>query len=299
MNNLVWMPIKGEVFLKSNTINFKSKIYTDAKIRCNKMFRGGKIKFTVNFHSIGANERPMLLFVGLNDNTNHPKLHFGISSNGDFSIAQDELTGWKKLASTELEKIELKHVETAQYDVEIELIGSQACMYINGVLVCKTEQAKSTLSQITLNLEGEGKISIQKFDIETKRLSAFVIMDFSEEFEYIYSEVIKLVCKELDIECYRADEYNYPGSIIKDILDSIRDSDIIIVDITPDNPNVYLEVGYAYALEKNPILLMNKERKKLPFDISGFRVIMYNNTIKGAPRVRMQLKRFLEAIIAS
>ncbi len=101
----------------------------------------------------------------------------------------------------------------------------------------------------------------------------------------------------MDIECFRADEYNYPGSIIKDILDSIRDSDLIIADITPDNGNVYFEVGYAFALGKNPVLLMDKERKDLPFDISGFRVIMYYNTIEGAQYVKKKLTRFLKALI--
>lgn len=299
MDNLTWMPLKGEVSINQKNVEFKSIGYSDAKIRCNQMFRGGTISFKVRFHSNNVSEKPMRVFVGLNENTNFLKMNFGISSNSDFSITQDTSMGSNILASTELENNIVKQNEPIDYRIKIEVIGAQATIYANDVLVCRTERAKVSFSQITLVLEGEGKISIHNFEVVTNKLKAFIIMDFSEEFEYIYTEVINPVCKSLDIECYRADEYNYPGSIIKDVLDSIRDSDIIIADITPDNPNVYLEVGYAYALEKNPILLMNKDREKLPFDVSGFRVIMYNNTIKGAPHVREKLTKFLKAVMSN
>ena len=288
------MILSGETKVEESEIRFRSKGYSNAKLRCNKFFRGGRIEFEITFHSTSASEKPMMTFVGLNEETSNPKLNFGISSMGNFSISQEEFTGWKSLSNTESTGF---RNDIVHYNVLIEVIGSQTTIYVNDVLVCKTEQAKLSSSQISLSLEGEGNITIKNFNIKTEKLKAFVIMDFSEKFKYIYTEVINPVCDELNIECLRADEYNYPGSIIKDILDSIRDSDIIIADITPDNANVYFEVGYAYALGKNPVLLMDKEREKLPFDISGFRIIMYNNTIEGAQYVKNLLTRFLKTLI--
>lgn len=294
MNDIKWITIKGEVKTQANEIIFRSKGYSNAKLRCNKLFRGGTIKFQITFHSTSNSEKPMMLFVGLNEETNNPKLHFGISSSRNFLISQEETTGWKILSNTETTSFEN---DVINYDIMIEVMGSQAIIYANGVMVCKTEQAKLSLSQISLSLEGEGKIIIKNFEIRTEKMRAFVIMDFSDKFEYIYTEVIRPVCEELNIECYRADEYNHPGLILKDILDSIRDSDIIIADITPNNANVYFEVGYAYALGKNPVLLMDKEIGILPFDISGFRTIMYNNTIKGAQYVKELLTKFLTMLM--
>ena len=294
MNDIRWVAIKGETRADKNGIQFKSKGYSRAKLRCNKFFRGGKISFEIEFHSNSASEKPMIAFVGLNEETSNPRLQFGISSAGYFSISQEDITGWKNLSNTEST---CYGNDIVHYNILIEVVGSKAVLYVNGVLVCRTEQAKLSCSQITISLEGEGDIIVKNFMIATEKLKAFVVMDFSERFKSIYTEVIKPVCDELDIECFRADEYNYPGSIIKDILDSIRDSDLIIADITPDNGNVYFEVGYAFALGKNPVLLMDKERKDLPFDISGFRVIMYHNTIEGAQYVKNQLTRFLKALI--
>ena len=74
-----------------------------------------------------------------------------------------------------------------------------------------------------------------------------------------------------------------PGIILQDIIRSIVTSDVIVAEVTPANPNVFYELGYAHAIEKPTILLAEKPTdsgRHLPFDISGFRVIFYDNTIK-------------------
>jgi len=74
------------------------------------------------------------------------------------------------------------------------------------------------------------------------------------------------------------------------------ESDIIIADITPPNPNVFYELGYSHALGKPTILLAQRE-SRLPFDVSGFRVIFYDNTIKGKGEVENNLRNHLNNII--
>jgi len=51
---------------------------------------------------------------------------------------------------------------------------------------------------------------------------------------------------------------------------SIQESSFLIADITPDNPNVFYEVGYAHGLKKPTILLSDRRRDNLPFDCPGF-----------------------------
>lgn len=121
-------------------------------------------------------------------------------------------------------------------------------------------------------------------------------MQFSQEYNQLYEEVIKPVTQEFGIECERADEYNTTNPIIEDIVGSIREASVIIADITPDNPNVFYEVGYAHAINKPTILLSNKTRDKLPFDVSSFRTLFYDNTIQGKTQVETRLRKFLENI---
>jgi nucleoside 2-deoxyribosyltransferase len=56
------------------------------------------------------------------------------------------------------------------------------------------------------------------------------------------------------------------------------------------------ELGYAHALQKPTILLANRQIEKLPFDISGYRVIFYDDTIGGKRGIEGLLERYLEDI---
>ncbi|HNU88170.1 MAG TPA: hypothetical protein PKJ94_07765, partial [Ferruginibacter sp.] len=79
-----------------------------------------------------------------------------------------------------------------------------------------------------------------------------------------------------------------------DIIKSIKESSLIIADITPDNPNVFYEVGYSHAIDKPTILLCDKKRSKLPFDLTSFRTLFYENSIAGKTQVEQRLRKYLD-----
>jgi hypothetical protein len=70
----------------------------------------------------------------------------------------------------------------------------------------------------------------------------------------------------------------------------------VIAEITPPNPNVFYELGYAHALDK-PTILLAERSSKLPFDVSGYRCIMYDNSIKGKSGLETLLRNHLLAIL--
>ena len=65
--------------------------------------------------------------------------------------------------------------------------------------------------------------------------------------------------------------------------------------ITPANLNVLYELGYAHAL-KTPTILLAQRGGTLPFDISSFRVVFYDDTIAGKARIEQDLAKHLDAI---
>jgi hypothetical protein len=103
------------------------------------------------------------------------------------------------------------------------------------------------------------------------------------------------VCEDLGLNAVRVDETFGPGIIIADIGEQITEAKIVIADITPRNPNVYYEVGYAHALNK-PTIMIAEKPTELPFDISPYRVLFYENTIGGKDKVEKGLRKHLEAI---
>jgi hypothetical protein len=82
----------------------------------------------------------------------------------------------------------------------------------------------------------------------------------------------------------------------QDIVRGIQEARVVIAEITPANKNVFCEVGYAHAL-KVPTILLAVKGTELPFDIRGYRCILYENTIAGKRVVEEELGRHLDAIL--
>lgn len=105
----------------------------------------------------------------------------------------------------------------------------------------------------------------------------FVIMPFAEEFSDVYL-VLRDCMRSPELTTYsmlRADEIATPGRITDQILDSIQEADIVIADISNNNPNVMFELGYARALQK-PTIILNQNVAAAPFDIAELRQIVYD-----------------------
>jgi hypothetical protein len=59
----------------------------------------------------------------------------------------------------------------------------------------------------------------------------------------------------------------------------LRDSKICFAEITLDNPNVWFELGYAFASGKEVVLVCSDERiSKFPFDIQHRTIIKYSTS---------------------
>lgn len=177
-------------------------------------------------------------------------------------------------------------------------MGSFLELYINGIKVLASViPFIVNRTQVGIWVKSKGKVFIRDFKTDYVRPEIFVVSQFGGDYDILYNEVIKPVCEELKYNPMRGDEAVSCTLILNDIITSIRNSAIVIADITPDNPNVFYEVGYAHALNKPTILLCEKAiRDKLPFDVSGFRTIFYDNSIGGKRKVEEKLKKYLQNI---
>ncbi len=173
--------------------------------------------------------------------------------------------------------------------------GSIIELYVYGVKVATTNH---TLKRggISILLQGSTGSAARNFKIIEDLPMCFAIMQFTEEFNILYQDVIRPVCESYGYQVVRGDDYYTSGQIMEDVTQSIRSAALIIADVTPDNANVFYEVGYAHAIGKPTILLCDRRRERLPFDISGFRTLFYDNTIGGKSLVETRLKQHLDAL---
>lgn len=181
------------------------------------------------------------------------------------------------------------------HHLKIHAQGSNVDLYVDDVKVVSTSY-RIVRGPISILLQSNGRLQVRNVVTTTEEPMCFVVMQFTDEYNSLYADVIRPTCEKYGYKVIRADDFYTSGSIIDDITRSIRESTIVIADITPNNPNVFYEVGFAHGINKPTILLSDRKREKLPFDISGFRTLFYDNTIGGKSAVEDRLKRHLQSI---
>ncbi len=179
--------------------------------------------------------------------------------------------------------------------MKLTVRGSTVDFYVQGVKVASTT---CTLKRGPIGgfLQGHVDSAIRNVVVAEDVPTCFVVMQFTEEFNILYRDVIRPVCESYGYKVVRGDDFYTSGSIMEDVTQSIRSAALIIADVTPDNANMFYEVGYAHAINKPTILLSDKKRERLPFDISGFRTLFYENTIGGKSLVEARLKQHLDVL---
>ena len=109
---------------------------------------------------------------------------------------------------------------------------------------------------------------------------AFVLMPFDSSFDDIYKLGIKETASQLGVVAERVDEQIFREGILERIYRQIETADLIIADMSGQNPNVFYEVGYAHAKGKLCIL-MTMNASDIPFDLKHHRHIVYGNSVSG------------------
>ncbi|MBA7490568.1 hypothetical protein ES702_01106 [subsurface metagenome] len=129
--------------------------------------------------------------------------------------------------------------------------------------------------------------------------TAFMVMPFDDCIaESIYSYSTKPICEEFDLTMRRADEIFSANPMLDDITIAIEQAAVIIVDISGKNPNVFYELGMSHMLKrKSTIMITHDKYSDVPFDIAHFRIIGYQNTIKGKAKYEHQLKLTLKTVL--
>jgi len=106
----------------------------------------------------------------------------------------------------------------------------------------------------------------------------FVIQPFDAgKFDKRFDDVYKPAIEAAGLEPYRVDRDPAVEVAIDAIEAGIRAATICLADITTDNPNVWYELGFAFAAGRPVVMVCSDERpgKKYPFDIQHRTIIPY------------------------
>lgn len=89
-----------------------------------------------------------------------------------------------------------------------------------------------------------------------------------EKFELVFSPILK----KFEYKVTRADKIGTPGSISREIISNVINSDLVIADVSDGNPNVFYELATRNAVKK-PVIVFRKINQTMPFDVYDTRAI--------------------------
>jgi hypothetical protein len=202
-----------------------------------------------------------------------------------YFIAKIASDGWELIESAgETGSLQLNQA----YQIRFEVRGSQLKLFESGVQMLSTVDDSYLSGQFGLRTKhGQARFTSVQLDI-TKPL-CFVVMPFVSELTYVYRAIQETV-EKAGLKCVRGDERTISRPIIDDIRSDIATADMVIVDFTGRNPNVYYEAGLADAWKKKWIVIA-QSTDDLAFDVRHIRTILYANTMGADLKFKDDLAR--------
>jgi hypothetical protein len=95
--------------------------------------------------------------------------------------------------------------------------------------------------------------------------------------------------------CIRIDNEYFQGDIVQKLKQDIKDSIVMIADISGASPNILYEVGFSHGICKPTIHICSTPLNKLPFDVKTWKTISYKkgqtHALKG--KLAKELKELL------
>src|SRR5215210_4044751 len=108
---------------------------------------------------------------------------------------------------------------------------------------------------------------------------AFVAMPYGTkdeiDFNAVFRELIKPALESAGFEVFRADEEMRAGNIRTDMFQELLLADLVVADLSIDNPNVWYELGVRHALRARGVVIVCGGKVTTAFDLYTDRKLRY------------------------
>jgi hypothetical protein len=123
----------------------------------------------------------------------------------------------------------------------------------------------------------------------------FVIMPFKSPFDEYYSDIYRPAIEDAGLVPVQSGEIFSPGMFMRQVVEGIRASIVVLAELTGRNANVFYELGLAHAYRK-PVIMLTQSKEDVPSDLQGLRWIGYQTL---SPRWVGELRQSITEAIAS
>ena len=131
----------------------------------------------------------------------------------------------------------------------------------------------------------------------------FVIQPFTDIYNKRFADLYKPAIEAAGMTAYRVDQDSAATVLVEAIEKNIKRAAVCLADITEDNPNVWYELGFAFAAGRPVVMACSDERqkagKRFPFDIQHRAIVTYKTESQSdfqafKDRLTERLKTMLE-----
>jgi tetratricopeptide (TPR) repeat protein len=112
------------------------------------------------------------------------------------------------------------------------------------------------------------------------RNHAFVVIPFGIkqgiDFNRVYHDLIRPALETAGFDVFRGDEELRAGDIRPDMFQELLLADLVVAELSTDNPNVWYELGVRHSLRARGVIQVQAAREYMPFDIYVDRALRYH-----------------------
>jgi hypothetical protein len=240
-------------------------------------------------------------------------LFVGVKPLREFGYAEIREFGWKTLVSLAGEAPNTRHLALTIHGPgygldEVEAFESELAGIVQAVThsdlpkhlteISLVERNLGRASRLTTSLKRilpDGRISLDDSPSphsfgalgrdanimlrsagDAGKAHVFVAMPFLDAMDDVFHYGIQGAVNSAGFLCERADLSTFTGDVMDWVKTRISSAQLVVADLSSKNPNVYLEVGYAWGC-KVPTVLLAKDPADLTFDVRGQRCILYKS----------------------
>ncbi len=130
------------------------------------------------------------------------------------------------------------------------------------------------------------------------KINCYIVMPYGKkygiDFDAVFSTLIKPACDRLNFECRRCDKVLKSGPIHKEMIKDLINDEIVIVDLSTLNPNVFYELGIRHATNRSTTILIAASDTEIPFNLLGHRVLLYDpHNLEALKEKQNELRAFI------
>lgn len=115
----------------------------------------------------------------------------------------------------------------------------------------------------------------------------------SEDYWTGFFNIICTIMQKHNYECKKSEIGPY--NIFSQIVENIETADIVIAVLTDYNANVWYELGVRHTLKNGTIMLLQKGQK-VPFDVEGYGVILYNDSYAMKDSLEREISNYIRKL---